>query len=165
MLPKRHSDHETRRGCDHPESRSPTLFAPRRGRTSGAPETQFDLPGSGKMDSPGTNAKRSDDSRRRLLDQTYFRPARVLAGTATSFLATGIRSLAGSVPLVSKSDAPSALVSFGIQFRVLLPSCTSIDRAVFSQSRPEGRQVEEPEIPGNANGFAPHSFGVESAFS
>ena len=116
------------------------------------------------MDSSGTNAQRSCDKRTGLLDRTYFSPARVLAGTATGVLAAGIRSPAGSVPLVSKSsNAAFTLVSVGIHFRVLLSSGPSIERAVFPQSRSEGRQVEKPEIPGHANGFAPHSVGLESA--
>src|SRR6185295_11155410 len=74
-----------------------------------------------------------------------------------------IRRPAGPVPLVSKSYAAFTLVSFGIQFRSLLPSCTSINCPVFPQSRPDGRQVETPAIPGDANGFASHSPGLESA--
>src|SRR4051794_32482599 len=129
-------DPDTRRGCDNTESRSPTLFAVRRGWSSGATETQSDLSGSGKLDSSGTDTKRSYDQQRRLPHQTYCSPARVLAGTATGILASRIRSPAESLPLVSKFDAAAfTLVFFGIQSRVLLSSCSSTERALFPQLR------------------------------
>src|ERR1041384_3800249 len=163
MRQNRHSDPETRRGCDHTESRSPTLFAVPRGRPSGATETQFNLPGPGRMVQSRTTAERSYDSRRRLPDQTYFCPARVLAGKATGVLASGIRSSAEAVPLVSKSDASFTLVFFGIRFGVLLASCTSIERVIFPRLRSRRRAVEKPAISGHADGFASHSVGLESA--